>query len=112
MIRIHRLVFLLLVLSISYTALTPQGDISIPYLDKIFHFSAFIVLSLFLDLSIKRTLLSSKAALIFLIFYALLIELAQYFLPYRSAEFFDFISDLLGILVYLYFAPKINISHT
>tara|TARA_B100001248_G_scaffold257757_1_gene240800 strand:+ start:684 stop:1022 length:339 start_codon:yes stop_codon:yes gene_type:complete len=112
MIRIYRIVFLVLFLLISYAALTPQGDISIPYLDKIFHFSAFIVLSLFLDLSIKRTLLSSKAALIFLIFYALLIELVQYFLPYRSAEFFDFISDLLGILVYLYFAPKINISHT
>ncbi len=112
MIRIYRIVFLVLVLLISYTAFTPQGDISVPYLDKLFHFSAFIILSLFLDLSIKRTLLSSKAALIFLIFYALLIELAQYFLPYRSAEFFDFISDLLGILVYLYFAPKINISHT
>ena len=112
MIRIYRIVFLVLFLLISYAALTPQGDISIPYLDKMFHFSAFIVLSLFLDLSIKRTLLSSKAALIFLIFYALLIELVQYFLPYRSAEFFDFISDLLGILVYLYFAPKINISHT
>ena len=112
MIRIYRIVFLVLVLLISFAALTPQGDISVPYLDKIFHFSAFIILSLFLDLSIKRTLLSSKAALIFLISYALLIELVQYFLPYRSAEFFDFISDLLGILVYLYFAPKINISHT
>ena len=112
MIRIYRIVFLVLFLLISYTALTPQGDISIPYLDKIFHFSAFILLSLFLDLSVKRTLLLSKAALIFLIFYALLIEIVQYFLPYRSAEFFDFISDLLGILVYLYFAPKINISHT
>ena len=112
MIRIYRIVFLVLFLLISYASLTPQGDISVPYLDKLFHFSAFIILSLFLDLSIKRTLLSSKAALIFLIFYALLIELVQYFLPYRSAEFFDFISDLLGILVYLYFAPKINISHT
>ena len=112
MIRIYRIVFLVLVLLISFAALTPQGDISVPYLDKIFHFSAFIILSLFLDLSLKRTLLSSKAALIFLIFYALLIELVQYFLPYRSAEFFDFISDLLGILVYLYFAPKINISPT
>ena len=111
MIRIHRLVFLLLVLSISYAAFSPQGDISIPYIDKIFHFSAFLILSLFLDLSIEKTLLSSKAALIFLVLYALSIELVQYFLPYRSAEVFDFVSDLLGILVYLYFAPKINIRY-
>ena len=108
MIKIYRLVFLLLVLFISYAALTPQGDISIPYIDKILHFSAFLMLSFSMDLSIKKPLLLSKAALIFLIFYALLVELVQYFLPYRSAEVFDFISDLLGILVYLYFAPKIK----
>jgi VanZ family protein len=112
MIRIYRLVFLVLVLLISYAALTPQGDISIPYIDKIFHFSGFLILSLFLDLSIKKNLSSSKTALIFLLFYALSIEFVQYFLPYRSAELFDFISDLLGILVYLYFAPKLNITHS
>ena len=112
MIRIYRIVFLVLVLLISYTALTPQGDISIPHIDKILHFSAFLILSLFLDLSIKKTLLSSKAGLMFLVLYALSIELVQYFLPYRSAEVFDFVSDLLGILVYLYFAPKIKIRHT
>ena len=108
MIRIYRLVFLLLVLLISYAALTPQGDISTPYIDKILHFSAFLMLSFFMDLSIKKPLLLSKAALILLILYAFLIELVQYFLSYRSAEVFDFISDLLGILVYLYFAPKIK----
>ncbi len=111
MIRISRLVFLVLILFISYAAFTPQGDIPIPYIDKIFHFSTFLILSLFLDLSIKKTLLSSKAALIFLVLYALFVELVQCSLPYRSAEVFDFISDLLGILVYLYFAPKINIRH-
>ena len=112
MIRIYRIVFLVLFLLISYTALTPQGDISIPYLDKIFHFSAFLILAFFMDLSIKKPLLLSKAALFFLISYAFLIELVQYFLPYRSAEVLDFISDLSGILVYLLFAPKINIRHT
>ena len=113
MIRIYRFVFLFLVLFISYAAVTPlEGGKSVPYIDNLLHFSAFLTLTFFMDLSIKKSLLFNKAALIFLIFYALLIELVQYFLPYRSAEFFDFISDLLGILVYLYFAPKINISHT
>ena len=109
MIRIYRLVFLLLVLFISYGAVTPvEGGASLPYIDKLFHFVAFLVLTFFMDLSIKKPLLLSKAALIFLILYAFLIELVQYFLSYRSAEVFDFISDLLGILVYLYFAPKIK----
>ena len=110
MIRIYRLVFLLLVLFISYAAVTPvEGGASVPYIDKLLHFVAFLILTFFMDLSIKKPLLLSKAALFFLISYAFLIELVQYFLPYRSAEVFDFISDLLGILVYLYFAPKIKI---
>ena len=109
MIRIYRLVFLLLVLFISYAAVTPvEGDASVPYIDKLLHFVAFLILTFFMDLSIKKPLLLSKVALILLILYAFLIELVQYFLSYRSAEVFDFISDLLGILVYLYFAPKIK----
>ena len=109
MIRIYRLVFLLLVLFISYAAVTPvEGGASLPYIDKLLHFVAFLILTFFMDLSIKKPLLLSKAALIFLFSYTFLIELVQYFLSYRSAEVFDFISDLLGILVYLYFAPKIK----
>ena len=109
MIRIYRLVFLLLVLFISYAAVTPmEGGASLPYIDKLLHFVAFLILTFFMDLSIKKPLLLSKAALILLILYAFFIELVQYFLSYRSAEVFDFISDLLGILVYLYFAPKIK----
>ena len=109
MIKIYRLVFLLLVLFISYAAVTPvEGGASVPYIDKSLHFVAFLILTFFMDLSIKKPLLLSKAALILLILYAFLIELVQYFLSYRSAEVFDFISDLLGILVYLYFAPKIK----
>ena len=109
MIRVYRFVFLFLVLFISYASVTPtEGGASLPYIDKLLHFSAFLILTFFMDLSIKKPLLFSKAALIFLILYAFLIELVQYFLSYRSAEVFDFISDLLGILVYLYFAPKIK----
>ena len=109
MIRIYRLVFLLLVLFISYAAVTPvEGGASLPYIDKLLHFVAFLILTFFMDLSIKKPLLLSKEALILLILYAFLIELVQYFLSYRSAEVLDFISDLLGILVYLYFAPKIK----
>jgi VanZ family protein len=46
-----------------------------------------------------------------LIAYALSIEVTQYFLPYRDAEFLDFLFDLLGILVYLKFAPKFKTGH-
>ena len=112
MIRIYRFIFLFLILFISYAAVIPtEGSASVPYIDKVLHFSVFLLLTLFMDLSLKIPLPFNKTALIFLVMYAFLIELVQYFLPYRSAEIFDFVSDLLGILVYLYFAPKINIRH-
>ena len=62
---------------------------------------------MFLDLSSKSSIVNSNSLILFLVFYALLIEVVQSFLVYRSAEVNDFIFDLLGILVYLMFAPRI-----
>ena len=67
MIKIYRSIFLFLVLFISYAAFAPsEGGAAIPYIDKIIHFFAFLILTLFMDLSIKKPLLLNKAALIFL----------------------------------------------
>ena len=74
-------------------------------------FFAFLVLSVFLDLSTTESLIKKKMLISLLIAYALSIEVTQYFLPYRDAEFLDFLFDLLGILVYLKFAPKFKIGH-
>lgn len=75
-------------------------------MDKVLHFSAFFILSIFLDLSSIKPLNKSKGLIFLLIFYAISIEVIQYFLPYRDAEFTDFLFDLLGVLVYLKIAPK------
>ena len=108
MVKAYRLLFLISFLFISFSAFSPSDtDESIANLDKLMHFSAFFILSLLLDLSLKSDLMVNKIFLSFLVTYAGLIEIIQYFLPYRSAEILDFIFDLLGILVYLYFAPKI-----
>ena len=108
MIHICRAVFVLALFFISYGAFTPtESSQSILYLDKVVHFLAFLILTFLLDISLRNPIYIQKYAIWFLIAYAGSIEFIQYFLPYRSAEFFDFLSDLLGILVYLYFAPKI-----
>ena len=77
--------------------------------DKIVHFLAFLILTFLLDISLRNPINIQRYAILFLIIYAGFIEFIQYFLPYRSAEIYDFFSDLLGILVYLYFDPKIYI---
>ena len=108
MINLYRLFFIVTFLFISYSAFAPsEPTSSIPHVDKAIHLIAFLVLSFLLDLSIKNPLNTSKNFIFFLVAYAGSIEKVQYYLTYRSAEILDFLSDLLGILVYLYFAPKI-----
>ena len=108
MINLYRLFFIVTFLFISYSAFVPSdATSSIPHIDKAIHLIAFLVLSFLLDLSIKNPLNTSKNVIFFLVAYAGSIEIVQYYLTYRSAEILDFLSDLLGILVYLYFAPKI-----
>ena len=110
MIHIYRSFFVLALFFISYGAFTStESSQSILYLDKVFHFLAFLILTFLLDSSLRDPISTQKYAILFLIVYAGSIEFIQYFLPYRSAEIFDFFSDLLGVLVYLYFAPKIYI---
>jgi len=112
MIRIYRLIFFLLVIITSFSALSMPSEtsISLTHLDKFLHFSAFLALSIFLDLSSTEPLIKKKMLISLLIAYALSIEVIQYFLPYRDAEFLDFLFDVLGILVYLMFAPKFKIG--
>ena len=90
----------------SALSIPSETSISLTHFDKFLHFSAFLVLSIFLDLSSIDPLLKKKTLIFLLIAYALYIEVIQYFLPYRDAEFLDFLFDLLGKLVYLMFAPK------
>tara|TARA_B100000674_G_C37506989_1_gene763031 strand:- start:284 stop:628 length:345 start_codon:yes stop_codon:yes gene_type:complete len=113
MINLYRCLFVLLVVFTAYAAFYPsQGTSSIPHIDKFFHFLIFFLLSFSLDLSVKQPLLKHPLLILFLIFYAALIEFVQYFLPYRSAELFDLLSDSIGILVYLIIAPRNKIRTT
>ena len=110
MIHIYRAVFVLALFFISYGVFAPfESSQSILYLDKFVHFLAFIILTFLLDISLRDPINVQKYAILSLIIYAAFIEFVQYFLPSRSPGIFDFLSDLLGILVYLYFAPKIYI---
>ena len=109
MIHIYRAFFVLTLFFISYGVFAPFESSQSIYLDKVVHFLAFLILTFLLDISLRDPINVQKYAILFLIAYAGSIEFIQYFLPYRSAEIYDFFSDLLGILVYLYFAPKMYI---
>ncbi|OQX59491.1 MAG: hypothetical protein B5M52_03255 [Helicobacteraceae bacterium 4484_230] len=79
----------------SYCALPDFVSVS----DLVNHTAAFFVLSILLKCSYSyfRTLLWGGLMII----YALLIEIVQYFIPYRSASFSDIAADGVGILLAL-----------
>tara|TARA_B100002019_G_scaffold232632_1_gene206511 strand:- start:35 stop:376 length:342 start_codon:yes stop_codon:yes gene_type:complete len=108
MLAVYRVVFFFLILLISYGAFTPSRGLDLPYIDKMLHFLAFLLLSFTLDLSSKRNFKSSPDLILVLVFYAGFIEVIQSFLSFRSAELLDFVFDLIGILVYVIFAPKLR----
>ena len=112
MIKIYRSIFFFLIIFISFSAFSVLPETSIfLYFDKFLHFTTFLVLSIFLDLSSLKPLHQNKLYIPLLISYALLIEVVQYFLTYRDAELLDFVFDLVGILVYMKFAPKLEVRH-
>ncbi|WP_457642154.1 VanZ family protein [Persephonella sp.] len=67
--------------------------------DKLNHFIAFFIFVILLKYAFKIGYWSS---FFYSLFYGAFIEIVQYFLPYRSAEYGDFSADLLGILCGLF----------
>ena len=109
MINLYRTIFITLVLLISYFAFIPSGDSNAPYLDKAVHFLAFFILMFLLDLSTTRPLEMHFGLISCLFLFALGIEIVQYNLAYRSAELFDLLADILGMLVYFVFIPRMKV---
>lgn len=73
------------------------GAKSLPYLDKLVHFTIFFVLAITFHKAFK---LSAKVSLLFLACYGLLIEVAQFYAPGRGADFYDWLADGAGVIAY------------
>jgi len=75
--------------------------------DKVSHILAFATLSFLSDFSFPaRRFVPLTCAC--LLGYGLLIEIIQYFIPYRSASALDWIADALGIGLYLASVPLLK----
>ena len=98
-------ILFLISLYLFFAPFEDDGQEIFPHIDKIFHFSIFFSMTLFLIIGrLKR-----NYALIFCISYALLTEIIQTFLNYRTGSIFDFVSDILGItfaIFFLFFLEK------
>lgn len=103
-----RLTLATLLLLILHLASTPlhypvAGQLN----DKLSHVLAFYVLAMFGDFSFPRVRFGLSKALP-LMAYGLLIEVIQYFLPYRVFSIYDLGADALGVLAYVVSVPLLK----
>ena len=103
-------ILFLISLYLFFAPLEYDGSEIFPHLDKIAHFSIFFLMTLFLIVG----RLEKNYALIFCILYALVTEIVQTFLNYRTGSIFDFVFDILGItfaIFFIFFLEKRPIEH-
>ena len=92
-------ILFLISLYLFFAPFDDDGPEIFPHSDKIVHFSIFFLMTIFLVVG----RLNRNYALIFCILYALVTEIVQTFLNYRTGSIFDFLSDILGITFAIFF---------
>jgi len=99
---------LLLVVTLAFICwqATIRNGIQLPVAnsDKLLHFLAFYTLAFLLDFSFPK-IRFGVLQIIVLIGYGILIEYVQSFLPNRSADIADLLTDVVGIAVYAVTIP-------
>ena len=104
----YRLLLCVSFVTITYIAATSSQSIVIILLDdKVNHFFAFFILAFLLDFSFPHSRFNT-AKIVPLIAYSVLLEVIQYFLPYRIFSFFDIFTDILGLLAFALLIPFIR----
>jgi len=107
-ITAFRLLLLAAVAIISFLAFTPlQVPVTEDLNDKVSHVLAFLALALLLDVSFP-TKPFGIAKVAVLLGYGLFIEVVQYFLPYRTFSFLDWMADGVGLAAYLLVLPALR----
>ena len=98
--------FIISVVIILIVTLTPgDGKIAGNYLDKVVHFAVFLLLAINIAYKFEK---STKLidVLFAAIFFGLLTEVAQQFIPGRNMDIYDGIADTLGVILGYYIYRK------
>jgi VanZ family protein len=107
-IVVFRVALCVALITILYLATTPK---SFPVIedvnDKVNHVTAFVALGLLADFSFPERGFDRRKILA-LLAYGLLIEVIQYFLPYRECSIYDLIADGAGLALYRLCIPAIR----
>ena len=80
-----------------------SSTISFPFLDKVVHFILFFIQSILItntlyEYSDRNNRIILIASIILLLLFGLIIEIQQIYLPYKTFEIMDLISNFVGVL--------------
>jgi len=106
--KILKTLFIVYVFFIAFMSFYPTPP-ETPTSDKLNHFLAFFVLAVFYRIAFKGGYWGN---FFLAVIYGAFIEFVQSFLPYRSAEYADFVADVFGALcgMFLIFVLEIGIT--
>jgi len=104
--KILKFIFIFYIFLIAFLSFYPFPPES-PTSDKLNHFTAFFVLAILYRVSFKG---GYWANFFIAVIYGAFIEFVQSFLPYRSAEYADFVADIFGALCGMFLAFVLEIG--
>jgi VanZ family protein len=108
--KLFRLGFVSVILLISYLSFSQIEDSPFEVLsffnDKLEHAAAFFTLAFLLDFAWPRRAWD-RSKWLPLLGYGLLIEIVQFFIPFREFSLWDLAADALGLLLYAFTLPLI-----
>ncbi len=98
LLRRHaRLIFILTLVVVSFALLAQSppkpASFSFQHADKVAHFAVFLVLAGTLHLAFRPRV---WVGMMLLLFYGVVIEVIQYYIPGRGAEVLDVVADMVG----------------
>jgi VanZ family protein len=106
--KVAKLIFVAYTLFIIVMAVIPSAPVTTGS-DKLNHWLAFFLWAILLRYSFKE---SYWGIFFYSVFFGAFIEILQYFLPYRTAEYGDFVADIFGALcgMFIYFAYEFGVN--
>ncbi|NPA58288.1 MAG: VanZ family protein [Aquificae bacterium] len=100
-----KLAFWIYTAVVLFFSFIPSPEIGVS--DKLIHFIEFFIFAVLVKEAYST---SYWGAFFYSLFLAVFIEAVQFFLPYRTADYGDFLADLLGITsgLFMYFVIKLT----
>jgi len=98
--RLLQVAWTIAIVAALFATLLPMAEqtLRFTHADKVFHCGCFLLLGVLAVLSQHQPLAARYAAL-GMVGLGVLIELVQWFLPWRSFEWLDILADTVGVLV-------------